>query len=79
MEIIKQFWHQILFLGLIVILFTRLREQVHELRKDVDAMQNRHLYAKFVKVRAETDVLNKQVTSLWQFVNDLRDRFGNNK
>ena len=31
----------------------------------------------YLKLRAELDVVNNQVTALWRFVNDLLDRFSN--
>jgi|TARA_R100000482_G_C5072617_1_gene122212 hypothetical protein len=31
--------------------------------------------ADIVKLRAEMDVVNKQITSMWEFMNSLRDRF----
>ena len=79
MDLIQNYWHQILFLGVVIILFTRMRTELYELRKDVEEIRKRELYAKFVELRAETNVLNKQTSSLWQFVNTLRDRIGNGK
>ena len=79
MDLIQNYWHQILFLGVVIILFTRMRTELYELRKDVEEIRKRELYAKFVELRAETNVLNKQVSSLWEFVNTLRDRIGNGK
>lgn len=79
MDFIQDYWHQILFLGIVVILFTRMRAELHELTKDVEEIRKRELYAKFVELRAETTVLNKQVTGLWDFANTLRDRIGNDK
>jgi len=74
MEIIKQFWHQIIFIGLILVLFTKLREQTAELRKDIDEILKRDTYVRSVKMEAEMATMNKQVSSLWDFVNKLRDR-----
>mgnify|MGYP003154395787 FL=1 len=79
MTIIQDYWHQILFLGVVIILFTRMRAELHELSKDVEEIRKRELYAKVVEARAELNVLNKQVSSLWEFVNSLRDRIGNSK
>ena len=78
-DLIQDYWHQILFLGVVIILFTRMRTELHELRNDVEEIRKRELYAKFVELRAETTVLNKQVSRLWEFVNTLRDRIGNGK
>ena len=75
MEIIREFWHQIIFIGLILVVFTKLREQTTELRKDVDEILKRDTYVRAVKMEAEMATLNKQVSALWDFVNKLRDRF----
>ena len=79
MSIIQDYWNQILFLGVVIILFTRMRAELHELSKDVEEIRKRELYTKVVEARAELNVLNKQVSSLWEFVNSLRDRVGNGK
>ena len=79
MEIIREFWHQIIFIGLILVLFTKLREQTTELRKDVDEILKRDTYVRSVKMEAELSTMNKQVSALWDFVNKLRDRFNGAK
>ena len=75
MEIIREFWHQIIFIGLILVLFTKIREQTTELRKDVDEILKRDTYVRSVKMEAELSTMNKLVSALWDFVNKLRDRF----
>lgn len=79
MDVIKEYWHQIIFIGLAIVMFTKLREQTSDLRKDVNEIQRRELYAKFVQARAEIDIMNKQISSLWEFVNKMRDKFNGNK
>jgi len=74
MEIIREFWHQIVFIGLILVLFTKLREQTAELRKDVDEILKRDTYIRSVKLEAEVSTMSKQISALWDFVNKLRDR-----
>ena len=53
----------------------RLESEVKNLRKDVDDIKKRDTYVETVKLRAEMDVNNKQVSSLWDFVNKLREKF----
>ena len=79
MDVIKEYWQQIIFIGLAIVMFTKLREQTSDLRKDVNEIQRRELYAKFVQARAEIDILNKQISSLWEFVNKMRDKLNGNK
>ena len=43
-------------------------------REDI---KKRDTYVEVVKMRAEVDVNIKQISSLWEFVNSLRDRFKN--
>mgnify|MGYP003628286728 FL=1 len=61
---------------------TRLREQVNEARRDIDALTDqlnkRDTYVETVRLRAQFDAqvanLEKQVSALWDFCNQLRDR-----
>ena len=55
----------------------RLQSEVHSLRKDIEDIKKRDTYVEVVKLRAEVDVNIKQISSLWEFVNGLRDRFKN--
>ena len=77
MEIISEYWHQILFVVGAVIVAVRLQSEVRSLRKDLCDVEKRDTYVEVVKLRAEVDVLNKQVSSLWEFSNKLRDKFHN--
>mgnify|MGYP001038904264 CR=1 FL=1 len=81
MELISDYWHQILFLLVAIIVAVRLESEVKSLRKDLDSitkeLTRRDTYVETVKQRSEIDVLNKQVSTLWDFVNDLRNRFKN--
>ena len=79
MELITEYWHQLLVLIGAMIVAIRLESEVKSLRKDLDNMtkelNRRDTYVETVKQRSEIDVLNKQVSSLWEFMNKLRDRF----
>jgi hypothetical protein len=77
MEIISEYWHQILFVVGAVVVAVRLQSEVRSLRKDLSDVEKRDTYVEVVKLRAEVDVLNKQVSSLWDFANKLRDKFHN--
>ena len=59
----------------IIVVAVRLESEVKNLRKDVDQMQKRDTYVETVKLRAEMDVQNKQVSALWDFCNKLREKF----
>ncbi len=79
MELITEYWHQLLVLVGGMIVAIRLESEVKSLRKDLDNMtkelNRRDTYVETVKQRSEIDVLNKQVSSIWEFMNKLRDRF----
>tara|TARA_B100001778_G_scaffold11266_1_gene8900 strand:+ start:136 stop:372 length:237 start_codon:yes stop_codon:yes gene_type:complete len=75
MDVIQGHWHQILFLIGVIVIAVRLESEVKNLRKDVDDIKKRDTYVETVKLRAEMDVNNKQVSSLWDFVNKLREKF----
>jgi chromosome segregation ATPase len=82
MEFITDYWEQILIIGAAIIVATRLREQVNEARRDIDALTDqlnkRDTYVETVRLRAQFDAqvanLEKQVSALWEFCNQLRDR-----
>lgn len=77
MEIITEYWHQIIVLVGAIVVAVRLQSEVHSLRKDIEEIKKRDTYVEVVKMRAEVDVNIKQISSLWEFVNSLRDRFKN--
>ena len=79
MELLIAHWHQILFVIGIIVVAVRLESEVKNLRKDVDQIQKRDTYVETVKLRAEMDVQNKQVSALWDFCNKLREKFNGHK
>jgi len=83
MDLITDYWRQIIFLLGAIIVAVRLESEVRGLRKDLDhhteELKRRDTYVETVKQRSEIDVLSKQVSSLWEYVNMLRDKFTNGK
>ena len=83
MDLITDYWRQIIFLLGAIIVAVRLESEVRGLRKDLDhhteELKRRDTYVETVKQRSEIDVLSKQISSLWDYVNKLRDRFQNGK
>ena len=71
---IQEWWPQVLGIGLLIVIATRLKEQVHELRKDVSDIMSRNTFVETVKLRAELNVLNKQVSALWIMINKINER-----
>ena len=79
MESLTEYWHQILFFIGVIVVAVRLQSEVRNLRKDVNHMQaeldRRDTYVETVKQRAEIDIHGKQISSLWDFTNRIRDQF----
>ena len=72
MDLISQYWHQIVALIAVAV---KLNASVQVLRKDVDDIIKRDTYVETTRLRAEVDQHEKQISSLWEFTNKLRDRF----
>ena len=83
MNIITEFWEQLLLVGALIFHAARTYSQISEMRKDIDTLQNdndrllgwtQKQAEQIVQLRAEVDVVNRQITSMWDFMNSLRDR-----
>ena len=78
MEIVTEYWHQILFLIGAIIMAVRLESEVKSNRRDLnhltDELDRRDTYVETVKQRSEIDIHWKQISTLWEFVNKLRDK-----
>jgi hypothetical protein len=78
-SVIRDYWHQIIVLIGIVVVAVKLGASVKELRKDVDDIVKRDTYVETTKLRAQTDMHEKQVSALWAYCNKLRDLFNKEK
>lgn len=78
LNIITEYWDQLVVIFLFVVMAVRLRENVTSLRKDVDSLtaylEKRDTYVEVVKLRADLDAAQKNVSALWDYVNNLRER-----
>ena len=78
MEALTEYWHQILFFIGAIIMAVRLESEVKSNRRDLnhltDELDRRDTYVETVKQRAEIDIHGKQISTLWEFVNKLRDK-----
>ena len=78
MEALAEYWHQILFFIVEIIMAVRLESEVKSNRRDLnhltDELDRRDTYVETVKHRAEIDIHGKQISTLWEFVNKLRDK-----
>jgi hypothetical protein len=73
-SIITEYWDQLVALLLVVAAFVKLKQESASLRKDLDSLVKRDTYVEVVRLRAELDVANKNISSLWDVVNSLRDK-----
>ena len=83
MELISEYWHQLLFIIGAIVVAVRLESEVKSCRRDLNALtkelDRRDTYVETVKQRSEIDIMTKQISSLWDFVNKLREKFANGK
>ena len=77
MELITDYWQQLLFVLTVVVISVKLNASVAELKKDVDQILSRDTYIETTKLRAQVDMQEKQISALWEFTNNLSDRLTN--
>ena len=78
MEIVTEYWHQIIFFLGAIVVAVRLQSDVNSNKRELRQLQNeldrRDTYVETVKQRAELDIHGKQISTLLEFVNKLRDK-----
>lgn len=78
MEFIKDYWSQIFVLIGALVAAVKMNTAMQTLRRDVDVLdkdiKRRDTYVETVKLRAEVDQLNKNVSALWEQLNRLKDK-----
>jgi|TARA_R100001163_G_C4938170_1_gene111183 cell division protein FtsB len=78
MEFIRDYWSQIIVLLGAIVAAVKMNSLLQILRRDVDTLdkdiKRRDTYVETVKLRAEVDQLNKNVSSLWEQINKMKDK-----
>ncbi len=78
MDFVTEYWHQIIFFLGAVVVAVRLQSDVNSNKRELRQLQNeldrRDTYVETVNQRAELDIHGKQISTLWEFVNKLRDK-----
>ena len=78
MEFIKDYWSQIFVLIGALVAAVKMNTAMQTLRRAVDVLdkdiKRRDTYVETVKLRAEVDQLNKNVSALWEQLNRLKDK-----
>jgi hypothetical protein len=70
---LTEYWQQVMGLLALVVVAVKLSADVKELRKDVDDIVSRNTFVETTKLRAQTDMQEKQISALWAYTNKLRD------
>lgn len=78
MEFVRDYWSQIVVLLGAIVAAVKMNSLLQILRRDVDTLdrdiKRRDTYVETVKLRAEVDQLNKNVSSLWEQINKIKDK-----
>ena len=78
MEFIKDYWSQIFVLIGALVAAVKMNTAMQTLRRDLDVLdkdiKRTDTYVETVKLRAEVDQLNKNVSALWEQLNRLKDK-----
>tara|TARA_Y100000389_G_C17016434_1_gene296695 strand:- start:2 stop:268 length:267 start_codon:yes stop_codon:yes gene_type:complete len=88
MEWLQDYWHQVLFIGFVLVNAIRAREQLTEAKRDLAVLQKQmdrvlrwtqDQQESLVVLQAENQVEKEQRRMLWEFTNKLRDMLSNGK
>ena len=78
MEFVRDYWSQIVVLLGAIVAAVKMNSLLQILRRDVDTLdrdiKRRDTYVETGKLRAEVDQLNKNVSSLWEQINKIKDK-----
>ncbi len=71
MNFIQEYWEQIAVIGFAVLALIRMKFELDSLKKDVSDLNNRSTFIDVVRLKAEMEVVNRNVTALWDKFNSL--------
>ena len=74
-NLLKTFLPLDIFVVGALVVAVRLQSEVKELQRDVREMEKKQTYVSVVKLEAEMEQAKKNISSLWERINNLRDRF----
>jgi len=74
MEFIQNYWEQIAVLGLAILALVKMKFELDSLKKDVADLYTRSTFVDVVKLKAEMEVANRNITSLWTQYNTLKSK-----
>ena len=73
MEYLTNYWEQFVVLGLGVFAIIKIKFSVDSLTKDVADLIARNTYIDVVQLKSEMSQVQRNVTTLWDHVNKLKD------
>lgn len=79
LDVVKTILPLIVFVVGALVVAVRLQSQVKELQKDLDTLLKRDTYVAVVKLQAQQEQTEKNISALWQFCNQLRNKFNGHK
>ncbi len=79
LDVVKTILPLIVFVVGALVVAVRLQSQVKELQKDLDTLLKRDTYVAVVKLQAQQEQTEKNISALWTFSNQLRNKFNGHK
>ncbi len=79
MNFVQEYWEQIAVVGFAILALIRMKFELDSLKKDVADLNNRSTFIDVVKLKAEMEVVNRNITSLWSMYNTWKSKNGNAK
>ena len=71
MDFIQQYWEQLAIIGFAILAIVKMKFELDSLKKDVSDLYKRNTFIEVVTLKAEMDVVNRNITSLWDKYNSL--------
>jgi len=79
LDLIKTVLPLLVFVIGALVVAVRLQAQVKELQKDLDLLLSRDTYVSVVRLQAQQEQTDKNISALWHFCNTLRNKFNGHK
>jgi len=76
---VQEYWEQIAVVGFAILALIRMKFELDSLKKDVADLNSRSTFIDVVKLKAEMEVANRNITSLWSMYNTWKSKNGNAK
>ena len=71
MEFIQEYWEQLAIVGFAILAIVKMKCEVDSLKKDVSDLYKRNTFIEVVTLKAEMEVVKRNITSLWDKFNSL--------